>query len=190
MDRRAPSPVGRPALAASLGALALVAGCAQPGPLMSRTTTIGSLKANVAQLEAEKDALRRQVAEQESDNRKLQDQLVASKSAYDELSNRLADAQDQLRRQGGGLAGSSRSADFESEPLAPRTAPARNSRRGRKSPLTQIPGSIDIPAPGDAGEAEPAPPPRDDPEPQAMREDHDTWLPVARGVSAPTSTIR
>ena len=187
MDRRAPSRFGRrPARALALGTLAVLSGCAQPGPLTTRTTTINGLKANVAQLEAEKESLHKQVTELESDRRKLQDRLAASESAYDEVTNKLADAQDQLRRQGGGLAGS-RSADFETEPPASRTAPARNPRR-RKSPLTQIPGEIAVPAPGDGSDTEP--PPRDESEPQARNEDGNLWLPVARGVSAPGTRVR
>jgi hypothetical protein len=193
----------RPArLPLALACLALGSGCAGSGPLASRGTMIGSLKASVGQLEAEKEALRREVAELRSENREVQDRLVEAESANGELAARLDDARHLIRRQGGETAsadGPTRTQLDPDFPPAPRTSPAgRNSRKGRKAPLTQIPGVISVPDPDEGGRSEDAEEPvdldpprgRDEIGPQSRREGASGWLPMARGRDGRSPTVR
>src|SRR5947209_18443807 len=75
-------------------------GCAQSGPLTSRGTTLGSLKASVSQLEFDNERLRKEVAELKADNARLDTQLAQEREANGEVTARLDDAKDLLRRQG------------------------------------------------------------------------------------------
>jgi hypothetical protein len=183
MDHRAPhNPRRRAALgrAVALAALTLAIGCAQQGPLTSRYTTIGALKANVAQLESEKDRLSRERNELQAENRRIQDQLVQAETTNDDLITRLDNARNLIRSQGGDTTVAR--PDLDPTPLV---APAaRPQRRSRKSPVTQIPGIQSFPEP----EPEPEPDhdrydgfePFDD-HPQARRGGDSLWLPIARG---------
>ena len=59
-----------------LAATSLLAGCAQPGPILSRFTTIGTLKTSLSHLEFENQQLRSKVATLESENREIENRLV------------------------------------------------------------------------------------------------------------------
>jgi hypothetical protein len=183
MDHRAPhNPRRRAALgrAVALAALTLAIGCAQQGPLTSRYTTIGALKANVAQLESEKDRLSRERNELQAENRRIQDQLVQAETTNDDLITRLDNARNLIRDQGGDTTVAR--PDLDPTPLV---APAaRPQRRSRKSPVTQIPGIQSFPEP--EPEAEPDHGRYDgfepfDDDPQARRGGDSLWLPIARG---------
>lgn len=177
----------RPRRLAAALSLLLAAGCAQPGPLTSRYTMIGSLKSSLAQTEAERDAMKREVADLKLQNRRMKDQIVQAESANGELTARLDDARHLIRNQGGDA--DSVAPDFDREAIPPpRTAPAgRASRPGRKAPLTQIPGVQPIDE-GDQGfddDPPTAPRGRDRSsyydEPQSRLDDPSPWRPMARG---------
>ncbi|MEO6812267.1 MAG: cell division protein ZapB [Isosphaeraceae bacterium] len=176
MDHRAPHIPRRRAgkgRVVALAALTMTLGCAQ-GPLTSRYTTIGSLKANVAQLESEKDRLQRERNELQAENRRVQDQLVQAETTNDDLITRLDNARNLIRGQGGDITVARPDLD-----PSPHVAPAgRSQRRSRKSPVTQIPGVQTIPDPDqDRYDGfEPF-----DNDPQARRGDDSPWLPMARG---------
>src|SRR6059058_140130 len=94
---------GRSRLLGLLTAMAAVVpfGCAQSGPLTSRNTTLGSLKASVSQLEFDNEKLRKEVAELKADNARLDTQLAQEREANGEVTARLDDTRNLLRRQGG-----------------------------------------------------------------------------------------
>jgi len=168
----------------ALAPLGPTSGCAQSGPLASRQTTMGSLKASVSRLEFDNDGLRKQVAELKADNRRAENQLVQEREANGEATAQLDDARDLIRRQGGDastLGAPSKSASFDDDGIPPPVAsPGRRSRSStRKPPAASIP------------RAEPSS--FSDPDstsrlrevgPQS-RLDDDRWLPVARGVGTP-----
>jgi outer membrane murein-binding lipoprotein Lpp len=183
------------ALTVCAGLLA-AAGCTSPGPLESRRTMIGTLKASNAQLEHEKAQLAGQVAELEANNRRLEDRVAQEEAANGELTARLDDARNLLGRQG---------LDPESHPSveartrAPRTTPAaRSPRRGRKAPFAQIPGDVNASPRPENDEAESfdeAPAPRtssndDTYDLQSQRGGFRRWMPIANGVSEPTPRVR
>jgi outer membrane murein-binding lipoprotein Lpp len=166
--------------------LVVVAGCAETGPVFSRGTTVGSLKASVSQLEYENQQLRRKTASLEKENRQIENRLVQEESVNGELTARLDDARSLLGQRGGSAAAT----DVDPGPGGPgKTLPAsRSSRKGRKAPFAQIPGRIDTVPPGgdESVPAIEAPSPTDsgwrgDPGPQSRRDDPTAWLPVARG---------
>lgn len=87
----------------ALAALALmaVAGCASgSGPLARRRTTVGTLKASVAQLEAENERYRTRLTENEGQVTRLREQLTQERKATGELTARLDDARALLASQG------------------------------------------------------------------------------------------
>jgi hypothetical protein len=180
-QRRAIRPV---AIALGATVVSLTFGCTS-GPLATRNPTVGSLKSEVAQLQAEKDQLKRELTNAKADNREIHSQLVQAEESNNDLSTRLANVKGLLRRQDGDLAGPGRGGE---PALEPRTTPARNSRKARTSPITEIPGQIEVPVPDSNDDADDRPPARrrDDPEAQSRVDDH-RWLPmVARGISSPT----
>lgn len=186
MDHRAPhNPrrrVGK-AGAVALAVLTMAPGCAQQGPLMSRYTTIGSLKANVAQLESEKDRLQRERNELQVENRRIQDQLVQAETTNDDLITRLDNARNLIRSQGGDFTAAH--PDLDPTPLV---APAaRSRRRPRKSPVTQVPGIPSFPEPDPDRDHYDGFEPLDD-DPQARRGGDSPWLPVARGRPGSSDT--
>ena len=157
-------------------------GCAQPGPLASRQTTLGSLKASVSQLEFDNDRLKKQLADLKSDNRRLENQLAQEQEANGEVTAQLDDARDLLRRQGGNataLGPPTKSASFDDEAIPPPVT--RRAKNGRRPPAASIPhaepsawSEPDPESPGRAREAGP----------QSSLDD-DRWLPVARGMGTP-----
>jgi len=170
-----------------------IAGCTQPGPIATHRATVGSLKASVSQLEYSNDNLKKQVAQLKSESTRFANDLDEKNLENGELSARLDDAKDVIRKQGGdvtalnrssGSRASTTSTDDEIPP--PRSSsPIRRSRGGRKPPTTQIP-RIESADPG-PGALELPTEPRD-PGPQASRDiDDGRWLPVARGRSRSTS---
>ena len=177
-------------LASALAALTL--GCAQSGPIASHRNTVGSLKASVSQLEYDNGNLRKQVADIKSEATRVENELVQEKDANGELSARLDDAKDVIRRQGGdvtalnrgsGAASKASTASADDEVPAPaKASPIRRARGGRKPPAAQIPRSE---SPTDSGPGGINPASDDlDPGPQASRDvDDGRWLPVARGRS-------
>jgi hypothetical protein len=180
-------------LVLALALTGLVSGCAQ-GPLTSRRTTIGALKANVAQLESEKEQLRHSVAELKSENHRIEDRLVQEEAVNGELYARLDDARNLISRQGfntEGLAGPTRS-DLElGLDRSRRLSPSRVQGKPRRSPVAEVRGrpSLDPPEPEDSD------PPGtslrdDDLRPQARRSGGALWLPVDPGLSQPSTRLR
>src|ERR1700722_6815097 len=88
-----------------LAATSLVVGCAQPGPLFSRYTTIGTLKTGLSHLEFENQQLRSKVATLESENRDVENRLVQEEAANGELHARLDDARDVITQAGANWGG-------------------------------------------------------------------------------------
>jgi hypothetical protein len=157
-------------------------GCAQSGPLTSRNTMLGSLKASVSQLEFDNEKLRKEVAELKADNARLDNMYAQERDANGEITARLDDAKDLLRRQGGDVqALGIPSKTFEDDGIPP---PARRTK-GRKPPAANI--------------SRPSPTPFDSPDDRGFdststdrsrdlgpigRSDDDRWLPVARGLGS------
>lgn len=177
-------------------ALALAPGCAGQGPLASRRTTIGSLKASVVQLEREKEGLRRDLAEMKAENRRVADRYLQEKEANDALISQLDDARSLLGQQGidaGDLGPPDRSLD--GTPSRPdRVKPVTRPRSGRKPPMAEIRGDLravpypdeddpidDFPALEPDDQASRRRPDRDDR--QARLDPPIRWLPIANGVS-------
>ena len=171
-----------------LATLGTIVGCAHPGPIATHRATVGSLKASVSQLEYSNENLKKQVADLRSDSTRVENELVQEKEANGELTARLDDAKDVIRKQGGdvtalnrssGSASQASTASADDEVPPELKSAVRRSRSRRKPPTTQIPrpdsatdsgpGALELPS---------------DPGPQAARDlDDGRWLPVARGRS-------
>jgi len=168
-----------------LACTSLTTGCAESDQLLSRRTTIGTLKASVSHLEYERAELTREADKLKSENRRITERLAQEESANGELSARLDDARLLLRNRGydtGTLAAPSRPL---SEPEdSSRTSPAgRTQRPGRKPPFARIPGRVEPTAPDkadDDDELDSPPRSRDDLWPQSRRDDGSSWRRVAR----------
>ncbi len=177
-----------PRIGLALVAAALAGpGCAQPGPIASRQTTLGTLKASVSHLEFENENLRNQVGELKAENTRFDSRLAQEIEANGELSARLDDARAMVRRQGGdatalGTPSKARPADDDDDIPPPVSFPParRSSGRGRKPPAASIPRAD----PPDADAAYDPGPRSRDLGPQG-RLDDDRWLPVARGLGTP-----
>jgi outer membrane murein-binding lipoprotein Lpp len=189
---------GRPRrLAIPLAALGLWwSGCASQGPLLSRQTTLGTLKTSVSHLEYENEQLKRELAEAKTENQRITRRLDQEEAANGELTARLDDARNLISRQGTdseGLAGSTRPLPGP-EPADPRPTLTPAGRRPNKPPFAQIRGRIDIPPPPDEEPLEV--PDADDrgaflgPQGRPGRTAPSPWLPVARGLGRPTSGVR
>lgn len=148
------SPTGRHLARAAvlLACLPLLGGCSSSGPLLSRRTTVGTLKASMAQLEKERDDSRQRLAQLEKENRKIRDDLALERQASGELTARLDDARALLTDQG--LA--SRLPPTRSARVAPAATDegfdeldAEPARPRRKAPFAQIGGIRAAPAPDD-----------------------------------------
>ena len=182
-------------LSAIVGA---TAGCSQPGPFLHRQTMMGALKSNVAQLESEKDRLAKQLADQKSETRRLENELAAVEDKNGELAARLDDARTLIGRQGGDADDFGATARVESEPdrLAPgRSIPARAQPRGRRAPFAQIPNErrpLDEPEAGGGDDLDLPPPrtPRRRSDDQSRLNDRSPWLPVAQDKTAPDRRLR
>jgi outer membrane murein-binding lipoprotein Lpp len=138
----------RPVAAAALAALA-IAGCASgPGPLTQRRTTVGTLKASVARLEAENEQFRTRLTESDKERGRLREQLSQERDATGELTARLDDARALLARQGiddtparpRQTARPAPAQEEDDEPTA-RTVPAGNRRAPRDAPFARIGGA-------------------------------------------------
>ena len=175
--------------------LVLVAGCAQSGPISRRTTMVGALKTNVAQLESEKDGLAREVAELKTENRRMENELAVVTDQNGDLAARLDDARAVMGRQGiddGRSSGASRSASDSERPAKRRAAPAKNSPKSRKTPFAQIPGERRPVVDPEEGNLD-APSSRDDRDdlgPQSRADDRSPWMPVARGRNSPLRALK
>ena len=160
-------------------------GCSGANPFTSRQTTMGTLKASVSQLEFENEKLRKEVGELKADNSRLDSQLAQEQSANGEITARLDDAKDLLRRQGGNaqaMGGSSKT--FEDDIVPPPVATPRPRRvnNRRTSPTVTIPPPASRPNDDDLGYQAPGRTPRDVGPLDAG--DDDRWLPVARGLGS------
>ncbi len=177
-----------------LAASGLMAGCAQSGPFTTYRTSMGTLKASVSHLESANDQLRQEVDNLKAENREIENRLVQEESVNGDLSARLDDAKDLLRRRGfdPGESRASTAPRDRDEPSNPGpTRPAGQSvRKRRKPPFVQIPGQLDPTPPAADGEDDQATPPRDPFGSQSRFEDPNRWLPVARGISEPSSKTR
>src|SRR5262245_22149398 len=80
--------------------LMVLQGCASPGPYPSRRTSIGSLKASLADSEADRENLRKQVATLQGQKQQTEEALAEEESRNEELAERLANARNQMKRQG------------------------------------------------------------------------------------------
>jgi hypothetical protein len=174
-----------------LAATSLLVGCTQPGPILSRYTTIGTLKTSLSHLEFENQQLRTKVTSLESENRDIENRLVQEEALNGDLSARLDDARNVMARQGydwGTAAGGTTREGANSRAL-----PAgRSNRTPRKPPFARIPGRVDSPPPADGYDDEfnrPALPSADGFGPQSLRDDGQ-WLPIARGNTAPGTKVR
>ena len=173
--------------------LAAVSGCAEPGPLLSRRTTVGTLKTSVSHLQFENEQLRKQLASVESDSRQIEERLVQEEAANGELTARLDDARSLLSQRGVGPGDDT----FASGSAATRnTLPAaRSTRRRRKPPFAQIPGRLDTLVPeneqddADFG-ASPGASGPGGLGPQSRLDRPRTWLPVAGDLTDPPAARR
>ncbi len=171
-----------------LGACLLIAeaGCSQSGGFTSRQTTTNNLKASVSQLQFENDNLKKQMGELRADASRTETELAQERDANGELSARLDDAKDLIRRKGGdatALNSSSHDPDPDAVPPPYTRPPARRAKGGRKPPAAQIPRVEFDPSGFEDKSLEPSSHTRD-PGPQAWLDD-DRWLPVARGLGNP-----
>ena len=175
-----------------LAATSALAGCAQPGPIFSRYTTVGTLKTSLSHLEFENQQLRSKVATLESENRDIENRLVQEEAVNGDLSARLDDARDVLTQHGSNWGGSAGGPNQGGSPA--RTLPAgRSNRTPRKPPYARIPGRVDPGTPADDNNDEfnrSTLPSADTLGPQSMREDDNQWLPIARGTSASATKVR
>jgi hypothetical protein len=158
-----------------IAGLAGIAGCEGGGPLTSRTTAMGSLKANVSQLEFQNDELQRQVSSLKAENRRYEDRLVQERAENERLAAQLDGKGDEAPSN---VRTGSRTDDDEIPP--PR---ARRTKAPRQPPAASIPGRIEparpAPADDDLGSADPAP---SRSRLASRRSVDDRWLPVARGT--------
>jgi hypothetical protein len=168
-------------LALSLAAIAPI-GCAGQNPFTSRQTTVGSLKASVSQLEFENEKLRREVGELKADNSRLDVQLAQEREANGEITARLDDAKDLLRRQGGNAqAMGASSSNFEDDVPPPVAAPRpRRIKNNRPAPPASIRNPDSDPSGDNLGSLSPGGLTPRDIGPDG--DDDDRWLPVARGL--------
>lgn len=182
-----------PILAALLlaGWLPTLAGCKSAGPITSRRNTMGMLKSSVSQLEASNQDLKRQVATLRSESSRFETELAQERQANGELTARLDDAKQVIRRHGGDVtalntaparASTTTTGDSDEIPAPARPSPARRSSRTPRKPPAAA-----LPTPGPAASATITPGRGSssfdvDPGPQTNRDDPDDgrWLPIAR----------
>jgi hypothetical protein len=180
----------------TLGLLAttsLFLGCAQPGSMLSRYTTIGTLKTSLSHLEFENQQLQSKVTSLESENRDIENRLVQEEALNGDLSARLDDARNVMAQHGYQWGNPADGASREGS--SSRALPAgRSNRTPRKPPFARIPGRVDsAPAPHADGYDDefnrPSLPSADAFGPQSLRDDGQ-WLPIARGQTAPATKMR
>jgi hypothetical protein len=178
-------------LAIMLAIASLPLGCAQPGPILGRRTTVGTLKASVSQLEFEKSELNKELAELKADHRRMEDRLAQEEEANGELTARLDDARVMLRDRG-----------YNADAFAPparRTqqddgaSPGRKTpRQGRKPPFARIPGRVDPVNSSDGNDPFDAPSSSESSSlgPQTRRDRASAWTAVARGNTTGLGSVR
>ena len=169
----------------------LVAGCESGAPLLSRQTTLGTLKTSVSQLEYRNEQLQKQVAELKSENRHFEDRLVQEQTENDDLATRLDNLKGQVGQRDGAeniRTGSRTPTEDNSVDDLPPPKSRRSSGR-RKPPAASIPGRIE-PAreSDDVGLSDDPPPRRRVASDRPTREDR--WLPVARGIGTREGELR
>jgi hypothetical protein len=186
------------ALVAAVG----VCGCAQEGSVLTRRTTIGSLKTSLAQLEHQNDQQKKQIADLQAENRRVADRLVQEQATNEELATRLDDARalisrsglssGALARSGGGFTSPS-SRDLD-DPNMDLDRPARSSSGtgsgsgSRKAPFAQIGGVRAVPSSPD--EDIPAPPAEDSlPPPPAYSSSRPRTRSTAPRLDAPAQNL-
>ena len=176
----------------------LWAGCAQSGnSILSRRTSLGSLKTGLSHLEFENNQLKSKMAELKSINRDVEDRLVQEESANGELKARLDNARSLISDRGQFNSRSEKITDSSIDP-APVEPPktlrtGRPSKSKRKPPFARIGGLIE-PLPADE-EGAPlnlptAPNRRLDSDDQSRAGDPTKWLPISRGVMEPSTRTR
>ncbi len=169
-----------------------VTGCTQPNPFTSRQTTLGSLKASVSQLEFENEKLRKEVGELKADNSRLDSELAREEQLNGEITARLDDAKEMIRRDGGNAqALGAPSKNYEDDQIPPpvSTPRSRPMKGGRKPPAAQIRQQTD-PAPFGSSSDSLGYQPRSTGLNRDLGTDDgsdDRWLPVARGMG---TTVR
>ncbi len=156
-----------------------LAGCSQSSMLANKTTTVNNLKASVSQLQFDNDNYKKQVAQLKTEASRSDSELAQERDANGELSARLDDAKDLIRRQNGdttALKSSSRSADEDTVPPPYSRPQTRRTKTTRKPPAAQIPPLEFDPS----GFEDRSLNSRSiDPGPQAKVDD-EPWLPVAQ----------
>jgi hypothetical protein len=176
-----------------LATTSLLLGCAQPSPLLSRYTTVGTLKTSLSHLEFENQQLQSKVASLESENRDIENRLVQEEAINGDLSARLDDARNVMAGHGYEWGSSNEGTGPGREGSSSRTLPAgRSNRKPRKPPFARIPGRVDSAPPTDSADDEfsrPSLPSTDAFGPQSLRDDGQ-WLPIARGQAAPGTKVR
>lgn len=175
--------------------LLLAIGCAQPGPVLSRRTTLGTLKTGLSHVEFENEQLRSKVAKLESENREIEDRLVQEEAINGDLTARLDDARNLLGHSEPDWGDSTRSTRRDGpsgDESTSRTLPAgRSNRSARKPPFARIPGRIDAAPPVEDEQSTHPGTLRSDPfGPQSWRDDDAQWLPIAQGKNEPASKVR
>jgi outer membrane murein-binding lipoprotein Lpp len=126
------------------GIFLCAAGCAGQDPFTQRRTTVGTLKASISRLEAERNTLEDDLAQLKTNHDRLAEQLVEERTRGDQLATRLDSAKAMLARQGLDVSTASdlpvdRSESIRTIPPS-RITPANRPRH--KAPFAQIPGGI------------------------------------------------
>ena len=167
------------------------AGCSQSSPFLSGQTMTGRLKASVSQLEFENEKLKKELGEIKAENDKLDTELAREREVNGEITARLDDAKDMIRKQGGSfptLGSRSRNVSDDEIPPPDSGVPRARTTKGRKPPSASIPapteGSTDSEGFGSSGDgfsdrrrsSKAARDLGDD-------NDDDRWLPIARGLA-------
>jgi hypothetical protein len=148
----------------------------------------GSLKASVSQLEFENEKLRKEVGELKAENTKLDSELAREQTLNGEITARLDDAKDLIRRQGGnaqslGLSSNNYEDDVPPPVITPKSRPMKS---GRKPPAAQIgqPQQTDPNPFGSSNDGLGYQSPSNKPSRDlgTDNDQDDRWLPVARGM--------
>jgi hypothetical protein len=180
-------------IALYVAATALVCGCAQPGPILSRRTTIGMLKTSVSHLEFENQQLAAKVAGLQSENREIENRFVEEERVNGDLRARLDNARNLLSDRGYIWDESDRMRsrlDSSTDGAGSRALPAgRSNRTPRKPPFARLPGRLDAVDSGDQPDDSRLPS-TDAFGPQSWRGDDLQWLPIAQGAPASGTKLR
>jgi hypothetical protein len=176
-------------IAILLACSAAEVGCAQPGPVFGRRTTVGTLKASVSQLEFEKHELQKEVADLKADNHHMEDRLAQEEEANGDLTARLDDARTLLRSRGyeGELSAAPNRRTQADDAAPSRSAP----RRPRKPPFARIPARLSPDNDGSDEDSSESTRSFDSTSLDApRRRSTSSWLPVAHGEDARVGSVR